>query len=266
MTEQLRALPGGRIAFQLWSSRAGPALGAQFRRLKALGYTDVQPYHTQWDDPQEMKALLEEIGLGCTTGHFTLEMFEQEFGRVTGACRVLGLDLAVAPFLQPERRPADAEGWRAFGRQLEAIAARLADHGIAFAWHNHAFEFEPLPDGSLPIEHLLGDTLPFEIDVAWIARAGADPLAWLRRYAGRIPAVHVKDMAPAGEAEDEGGWADLGQGVLDWDGLLPAAIATGAKLLVLEHDLPSDWDRFARRSMDGLRKAADRGLAGREAS
>ncbi|WP_240722617.1 sugar phosphate isomerase/epimerase [Poseidonocella sp. HB161398] len=261
MTDMLRALPGGRIAFQLWSSRSGPDLGTQFRRLKALGYTDVQPYHTQWDAPEEMKALLEETGLGCTTGHFTLEMFEQEFARVTASARILGLELAVAPFLPPERRPADADGWRALGRKLELLAARLADHGLDFAWHNHAFEFEPLPDGSLPIEHLLGDRLLFEIDVAWIARAGADPLPWLRRYAGRIPAVHVKDMAPPGMAADEGGWADLGQGVLDWDRLLPASIATGAGLLVLEHDLPSDWDRFARRSMDGLQSAVARAEA-----
>ena len=34
--------------------------------------------------------------------------------------------------------------------------------------------------------------------------------------------MHVKDIAPAGEAADEDGWADLGAGTVDWAGLIGA--------------------------------------------
>ena len=69
-----------------------------------------------------------------------------------------------------------------------------------------------LADGSLPIEHLLGDRLLWEADLAWAVRGGVDPRQWIERYRGRIPLVHVKDIAPAGEKADEDGWADVGTG------------------------------------------------------
>jgi hypothetical protein len=36
----------------------------------------------------------------------------------------------------------------------------------------------------------------------------------MRRHAGRVNAVHVKDFAPAGTNLDEDGWADVGAGTL----------------------------------------------------
>jgi sugar phosphate isomerase/epimerase len=58
----------------------------------------------------------------------------------------------------------------------------------------------------------------------------------------------VKDVAPKGEKAEEDGWADIGDGVVDWKRLLPALSVGGVELIVLEHDNPSDFERFARRS------------------
>ena len=83
---------------------------------------------------------------------------------------------------------------------------------------------------------------------------GADPLPFLQKYAGRIPAVHGKDVAAPGTCLDEKGFADLGHGVMDWQALWNASVAAGALLMVVEHDLPSDWTRFARRSIVTMRR------------
>ena len=58
----------------------------------------------------------------------------------------------------------------------------------------------------------------------------------------------MKDRAPEGENVDEDGWADVGYGVMDWTAI---AALTAAKVprFVLEHDNPSDVERFARRSL-----------------
>ena len=78
------------------------------------------------------------------------------------------------------------------------------------------------------------------MDLAWLVRAGEDPLVWMDRLGGRITALHVKDIAPAGQALDEDGWADVGHGTLDWKALLAAAQKkTRVKYLVMEHDKPS---------------------------
>ena len=77
---------------------------------------------------------------------------------------------------------------------------------------------------------------------------GADPLAWMKREAGRIVSLHAKDLAPAGEKLDEDGWADVGTGSLDWPTLARAGRDAGARWLVAEHDKPNDPARFARNS------------------
>lgn len=106
-----------------------------------------------------------------------------------------------------------------------------------------------LPDGSHPIDHILGDTVPFEPDLVWMGVGGVDPMAFLKKYAGRIPAVQVKDVAELGTCLDEKGFADLGYGVMDWQRLLDASVVAGAQLMVVEHDLP--------RRLDPLCKAVD---------
>ena len=46
------------------------------------------------------------------------------------------------------------------------------------------------------------------------------------------------------------GWADVGHGTLDWKGLMAALRGkTPARYFVMEHDNPSDYERFARRSI-----------------
>ncbi|MEP0453477.1 MAG: sugar phosphate isomerase/epimerase, partial [Roseibium sp.] len=66
----------------------------------------------------------------------------------------------------------------------------------------------------------------------------------------RLSAVHVKDIAPNGECEDEDGWADVGQGTMDWKKLNETLKATKAQLFIMEHDKPSDATRFAQRSIE----------------
>ena len=66
--------------------------------------------------------------------------------------------------------------------------------------------------------------------------------------------MHVMDVAAPGAGLDEKGFADLGHGVMDWQRLWDASVDAGAQLMVVEHDLPSDWRRFARRSIVTTRR------------
>jgi len=75
------------------------------------------------------------------------------------------------------------------------------------------------------------------------------PDAWIKAEADRLIAVHIKDIAPAGTMEDEDGWADIGEGTLDWAALMASLRDTAARLFIMEHDNPSDDERFARRSI-----------------
>ncbi len=128
--------------------------------------------------------------------------------------------------------------------------------GLRFAWHNHDFEFVPCRDGAVP-QRVILDAAPeigWEMDVAWVVRGGADPMQWIDEYASRIVAAHVKDIAPAGEAQEEDGWADVGHGTMDWPAIIKALRdKTPARVFVMEHDNPSDVERFARRSIEAAK-------------
>jgi len=233
----------GPLSLQLWSTRGTDPLPDQLKLLVGLGYTDVQPFHDQYGDVPRLKDCLAEAGLTSISGHFQFAMFEGNARPVISAATALGMKLVVAPYLEEAMRPVDKAGWK--DNTLLGFKARVEDAGLRFAWHNHEFEFARFEDGSYPIDYLLGEEIDFAADIAWIYRAAEDPEKWLRRYRGRVPAVHVKDVAPAGEAMDEGGFADLGAGIMDWDHLWTVLNELDVPLRVVEHDEPNDWRRFA---------------------
>ncbi len=248
------------ISIQLYSGRKFPPVEAQLATVVRHGYTNVETFGPFHDNAVATRRLLDSHGLSVRSAHLPLQMLESEPGRALDISLTLGIAIAVAPYLAPPDRPTSLAGWRELGTRLAKIGERFAANGLRFAWHNHDFEFHPLPDGSLPIEHVLGESLLWEADLAWVTRGGAEPAKWLAHYSGRIPLVHVKDIAPAGENADEDGWADVGAGVLPWSELWAQCVAAGAEIMVAEHDNPSDFDRFAGNSAEAMR-----GFAGGDA-
>lgn len=247
------------LSFQLYSARNFPPLDAQLSLLAELGYQQVEPFGGLYANLPELAEGLRRHGLRAPSGHIDLATLEGDVGRARDIAGALGTSLVVAPYLQPADRPSDAGGWRALGTRLAKVRAALQPLGLRLAWHNHDFELQPLPDGSAPLDLMLAadPELAWEADVGWITRAGADPVAWIERYGSRIAALHVKDVAAAGAATTEDGWADVGAGTLDWNGIIAAARQAGVSLFIVEHDNPSDLRRCA-----GAAVTAARGWAG----
>jgi sugar phosphate isomerase/epimerase len=231
------------LSYQLYSSRNFPPLADTLAMLADLGYDAVEGYGALYaDDAQvaELTAALGKSGLGMPTGHFGLAQLEAEPAKVLAIARALGITRLYCPYLMPEDRPTDAAGWRAFGARLQAAGRPIRDAGLGFGWHNHDFELRPLPDGQVPQDLIFagGPDLEWEIDVAWVVRGGADPAAWIARYAPRITAAHLKDIAPAGQNANEDGWADLGEGTVPWKALMADLRHTPCDIFIMEHDNP----------------------------
>jgi sugar phosphate isomerase/epimerase len=247
------------FSYQLYSARNFPPLSDTLKRLAALGYEEVEGYGALYADPakvEELKTHLGDSGLAMPTAHFSLDMLENERDRVLDIVSSLGIRTIYVPYLQPDFRPDTAEGYEAFGARLAEAGKPYRDAGLGFGWHNHAFEFEPLADGTLPQSAIFagGPDLEWEADIAWVIRGGADPMAWIADHGDRITAVHVKDIAPEGTNTDEDGWSDVGDGTVDWPALMAALRATPARHFIMEHDNPSDATRFAERSLAAARR------------
>lgn len=244
-------------SFQLYSARNFQPWEDVLSLLGRLGYAQIEGFAGAYEDPAGLRAAMDANGLSMPSGHFSIDVLENDFDDAMRVADALGIETVIVPFLMPEHRPTDAAGWRGFAEQLAKAARKCRAAGRGFAWHNHDFEFAALADGTLPQRIILeaAPEIGWEIDVAWVVRGGADPFAWINEYADRIVCVHVKDIAPAGEAADEDGWADVGHGTVPWPDLMTALRAhTPAKVFAMEHDNPNDLERFARRSIEAANK------------
>jgi sugar phosphate isomerase/epimerase len=247
------------LSYQLYSSRNFPPLNETFSTLAEIGYSQVEGYGDLFTEDGLTDLLLEamqESDLPMPTAHMPLELVVTEPDRVIEIAKAVGIETVFVPYLDAPLRPDDSKGWLEFGARLDEAGGPLRAAGIGFGYHNHDFEFEELPSGDMPMDLLLegGPNLLWEVDAAWILRAGIDPKPFLTRFSDRVAAVHIKDIAAEGTNELEDGWADLGEGIVDWAGLLKAFRDTSCRHFVLEHDNPSDSTRFAETSFNFIRK------------
>ena len=99
------------------------------------------------------------------------------------------------------------------------------------------------------------DLLETELDVCWVRVGGEEPAAYVRKYTGRAPVVHLKDYA-GGKSEHmyeligiqseekkpeetPFEFRPVGYGVQDMPAIIKAAEEAGASWLVVEQDQPS---------------------------
>ncbi|TNC74126.1 sugar phosphate isomerase/epimerase family protein [Rubellimicrobium roseum] len=240
------------IAYQLYCSRNFPPIEDTLSMLSQAGYTAVEGYGGLYGDLGALKAGLDGNGLTMPSGHFGLDMVEGDPSRTLEVARTLGVQKVFVPWVAPDLRGTDLESWRAFARRLATAVAPIRDEGFVVGWHNHDWDFADL-GGATPMDLIVEAGLDLELDLGWVTRAGLDPVETLRRFSGRVRAVHVKDIAPEGQNADEDGWADVGTGTQNWAAIRQELDAQGIDHFVIEHDNPSDHARFARRSLEAVK-------------
>jgi sugar phosphate isomerase/epimerase len=118
-----------------------------------------------------------------------------------------------------------------------AVGARLKSEGLRFCYHNHAHEFQNVFNGIYSLDILAEYTDPshlyFRLDVAWITLGGADPAHILRKMAGRVPAIHLKDVYGVDEV---GKWTAVGTGMVKIEESIAAAKEIGVEWMTVEQD------------------------------
>lgn len=247
-----------------------------------IGYRDIELAGLYGKTPAQMRAALDKAGLKCSSGHFGARKggADPALGGPTqeliDACHALGIKNVVMPsaFIPDrlEQRPANgedvggylrrtvsqltADDWKINADLLNEKGAALAKAGLSVGYHNHNFEFAPLPGGTTGLDILLQKTDPklvhFEMDVGWVAAAGADPLKLMAKYKGRFTQMHVKDIKASTQSnfnlkQDP---TEIGTGMLDWKKLLPAAYAEGVRGFFVEQEPPFTRPRIEAVKMD----------------
>ena len=99
------------------------------------------------------------------------------------------------------------------------------------------------------------DLLETELDTCWVNVAGEDPAAYVLKYSGRAPVVHLKDFTgersnnmykliglnedKKAEEKNKFEFRPVGYGKQDFVKIIAASEQAGAKWLVVEQDEPS---------------------------
>jgi sugar phosphate isomerase/epimerase len=230
------------LAAQMYTVRTHtqtPAdLAVSLRRIRHIGYTAVQISAIGLIPDEEVKALAEDAGLAICNTHVrpSAALWEDLDGVIRQHrlwdCKHVAIGSMPGSFRQEGRA-----GFERFAREAAQIGARLHDAGLTFSYHNHSFEFERFgPRSGLDIIYAESDPryLQAELDTYWVQHGGADPAAWIRKVAGRMPVVHLKDMAiVAGEQA----MAEVGEGNLNWPAILEACREAGVEWYAVEQDI-----------------------------
>ena len=244
-----------KLSVQIYSLRNAGDLNTQLALAKEAGFEWIESVSTHGMTPAQFAQTLVEHGLKLSSMHASLELLETQPQHVIEACQATGCPLVVMPWLPRGEISSTGAGWAAIGERLAGISAGLAKHGLRMGYHNHDFEFFSY-DGRTAIEWLF-DAVPasqlgWEADLGWVRRAGQDPLQWIKRFADRLVAVHVKDIAADGPRRGEDGWCALGQGIVGWPTLLPA-LRGYSDLFVFEHDNPVEYASTLKTSFGVMR-------------
>ena len=86
------------------------------------------------------------------------------------------------------------------------------------------------------------ENLYAEIDVHWVTRGGGSPVRWIYKVAGRMPVVHFKDLVIV---DDKPVFCEIGEGNLDWPGIIKACEDINVRWYSIEQDTPfGDRDIF----------------------
>ncbi|MCZ8522576.1 MULTISPECIES: sugar phosphate isomerase/epimerase family protein [Paenibacillus] len=227
------------IGLQLYTLRNETAadFAGTLRKVAQLGYEGVEFAGFGGLSAEELSALLGEVGLKAIGAHVSLQSLEEDLQGQIDYIKAIGGQYVICPYVADERR-ATPEDWQKLFAFFEEVGAEVRKQGLTFAYHNHAFEFELNVGEEFVFDAMYSSTSPeavqVEMDVCWVQFAGQDPLAYIPRYAGRLPLLHLKDF----NKDEQGGMQtlELGQGAVDLKGVIAAASEAGVEWLIVEQD------------------------------
>ena len=232
---------------------------AGYKYIEAASYQDGKYYGLT---PEDFKKQVEALGMIPLSTHqssATLDNIDEEIASAKAA----GFKYFVIPVPPMGHFKYDASnGTVAIVGDLQEIVdilntmgKKCKEAGLQLLYHNHNFDYEKNEDGVVPIEYFIENTDPeyvnFQMDLYWVTKAGADPVAYFEKYPGRFKIWHVKDM------DDQGRFAPVGTGTIDLARILKKKKLSGMKYYIVEQDQTYDGMKpleAIKISHEGLKK------------
>jgi len=243
------ALGSLRVGLELYSLRKEldrdvPRALALVRRL---GFAEVEVAMLHGLSANEFAAALKAAGLKATSMAAGYEDLQTKLGLVKERAEKFLAKWVVLAWI-PHSGDFTAEIAKRVAREMNEWGESLGKNGMRLAYHPHGYEFRPEAKGSA-FDVLLKETNPktvfFEVDTFWAEMAGQNCAHLITQLGSRVRLLHLKDLRRGvptgvftGAAADEDSVA-LGDGVIDWRGVLAAARKAGVERYFIEDESPA---------------------------
>jgi len=220
------------ISVQLYSLReeAKADFPGVLKAVADMGYVGVEPAGLHGMKPEEVRKLLDDLGLVASSTHGPFPTADN-ISEIVDTANALGHTRHIAGF-----GPKDCETLETTleaAKRAQGAAGLLEGTGITFGLHNHWWEFDKQFDGKMPHEMIMENApgVFAEVDTYWVAVGGADAAGVVKKLGSRAPLLHIKD----GPLNREEAMTAVGAGAMDWSAVMEAAQGS-AEWLVVELD------------------------------
>lgn len=212
------------------------------QRVAQIGYQGVEAVDNLAEgDAAANVRRFHDLGLKVLTTSAGREELRDELPQVITRAHALQTDRVSVWWAPCDSRESVLEDAALYNE----VGARLASEGLTLCYHHHHHEFHNVFDGVYALDLLAANTNPaalkFVIDLAWVSYGGEDAVRVVRRFGGRIAALHVKDVVRLDEKDQ---FTAVGTGVVDIQGAVQAALESKVEWMVIEQDRLRNLNAF----------------------
>ncbi|HVX26349.1 MAG TPA: sugar phosphate isomerase/epimerase [Parafilimonas sp.] len=239
-TNNLFAAPSKlkNYGIQLWSVKNALSKDPKgvLKQLADDGYTQIESFEGSkgmfWGmSAAEFKKYMDDLGMKIISSHCDIE---KDFDKKAADAASIGMKYLICPYKGPQKT---ADDFKKIADEFNAKGEICKKSGIRFGYHNHDYSFVAV-DGQVPEDIMLANTNPelvdFEMDIYWVVTAGADPVAYTKKYKNRFRLGHVKDRIKNTTEKDAS--CTLGEGSIDYPSILKIMKANGMEYFIVEQE------------------------------
>ena len=230
------------LAAQLYTIRdftqTAKGFAASMAKVREMGYTAIQVSAIGPIRDQEVKAIVDDHGLTiCNTHVRPSEALWDDLDSVIKQHHLWNCKHVAIGSMPAAYRQDGEAGVRRFAAEANEIGKKLHQAGLTFSYHNHSFEFVRYGDRTaldIIYDETSPDYLQAELDTYWVQHGGGDSVAWIEKLKDRMPVIHIKDMVIV---DGEQVMAEVGEGNMNWPGILAACQAANIEWYAVEQDI-----------------------------
>ncbi|MDZ4799584.1 MAG: sugar phosphate isomerase/epimerase [Bryobacteraceae bacterium] len=252
------------VGVQLYTVRSviGDKTTETIQALEKIGFREAECVAANLD---KVWAALKQTKIQPVSLHLDTQLFTRNQDKLPAAlddAKKKGFKFAVCPYIAPQDRGGE-DVIKKLGDTLNKAGEICKKSGLQLAYHNHAFEFEPVPGKGTLLDVLMNTADPklvsLELDIMWSQVGGVNPVAVLKKYGKRVTLMHIKNVSKAvvspqyNEKVPREAFQDVGSGVIDIKSVLVAA-SNVQHFFVEQDQTPGNPVESLQKSFDYLQK------------